>query len=160
MNIPAPTSSAGSAPQIADGLAVARFDDITYRVHEDWAVDKDKFGKVDDGGRFHFNATILDEQTRKPVMLMDVKSDADDPTEEFALDTMTRNMSSHEKSSAYTHLKGILTPSEFKLWLDSTPENPADLSNVTGREVNIMVSHTPKGWPQIEAFLGAAKPKK
>lgn len=159
MNIPSPTSSAGSAPQIADGLFVARFNDITYRVHEDWAVPKDKFGKVDDGGRFHFNATVLDED-RKPVMVVDVRPDADDPTEEFNLDTMTRNMSSHEKSAAYAHLKGILTSSEFKLWLDSTTENPADLSAVAGREVNIQVSHTPKGWPQIEAFLGAAKPKK
>lgn len=159
MNIPAPTSSAGSAPEIEDGLYVVRFNDIYHKVHEDWAQERDKFGHADDGGRFHFNATVLDDE-RKPVLLVDVKPDADDPTEEFQLEALTRNMSSHEKATAYALLKGILTPVEFQLWLASTPENPADLSAVEGREVNAQVSHSSKGWPQIEAFLGPAKPRK
>jgi hypothetical protein len=159
MNIPAPTSSAGSAPEIEDGLFVLRFDDIYSKVHEDWAQEKDKFGHPDDGTRFHFSGVVLDEK-RQPVMLVDVKPDAEDPTEEFTLEALTRNMSSHEKSQAYAHLKGILTPAEFAAWLASTPEDPADLSGVGGREVNIQVSHSKSGWPQIEAFLGPAKPLK
>jgi hypothetical protein len=159
MNIPAPTSSAGSPPNIEDGLYVVRFDDIAYRVHEDWAQEKDKFGHPDDGGRYHFIGTVLDED-RKPVLLVDVKDDVEDPTEEFILESLTRNMSSHEKSQAYANLKGILTPVEFQLWLASTTDAPADLSAVGGREVNVQVSHNTKGWPQIEAFLGPAKPKK
>ncbi len=158
MNIPAPTSSAGTPPTIEDALYVARFNDIYAKVHEDWATDKDKFGKVDDGTRFHFNVTILNED-REPVLLMDVKDEVEDPTETLDLEALTRNMSSHEKSSAFGFLKGILTPVEFQLWLASTPENPADLSAVGGREVNVQVTHNAKGWPQIEAFLGPAKPK-
>lgn len=152
MNIPAPTSSAGTAPEIEDGLYVARFNDIYHQVHEDWATERDKFGKADDGGRFHFNVTILDED-REPVML----EDAESPDDTLDLEALTRNMSSHEKSNSYAHLKGILTAAEFAMWLESTPENPADLSNVGGREVNVQVSHNAKGWPQIEAFLGPAK---
>lgn len=155
MNIPAPSSSAGSIPEIEDGLYVARFNDIYHKVHEDWAQERDKFGKVDDGGRFHFNVTILDED-RNPV----VPESAESPDDTLDLEAMTRNMSSHEKAGAYANLKGILTPVEFQLWLASTAENPADLSAVGGRAVNVQVSHNSKGYPQIEAFLGPAKPLK
>ncbi len=152
MNIPAPTSSAGTAPEIEDGLFVARFNDIYHKVHEDWAQERDKFGKPDDGGRFHFSVTVLDED-RKPVLL----EDAEGPDDTLDLEAITRNMSSHEKASSYAFLKGILTPVEFQLWLASTAEAPADLSAVSNRAVNIQVSHNTKGWPQIEAFLGPAK---
>lgn len=155
MNIPAPTSAAGSAPEIEDGLYVARFNDIYHKVHEDWAQERDKFGKADDGGRFHFNFTILDED-RNPV----VPENAEDPDDTLDLEALTRNMSSHEKATSFALLKGILTPVEFQLWLASTAEAPADLSAVGGREVNVQVSHNSKGWPQIEATLGPAKPKK
>lgn len=154
MNIPAPTSSAGSAPEIEDGLYVATFNDIYMKVHEDWAQERDKFGKVDDGTRFHFNFTILDAEG-KPVML----EGAEGPDDTLDLEALTRNMSSHEKSSSYALLKGILTPVEFQLWLASTPEEPADLSAVGGRKVNVQVSHNAKGWPQIEATLGPVKAK-
>ena len=155
MNIPAPSSSAGSAPEIEDGLYVARFNDIYHKVHEDWAQERDKFGKADDGGRFHFNFTILDDQ-RQPV----VPETAESPDDTLDLEALTRNMSSHEKATSYALLKGILTPVEFQLWLASTAEAPADLSGVGGREVNVQVSHNSKGWPQIEATLGPAKPLK
>ena len=155
MNIPAPTGSESSAPTIADGLYVARFNDIYHKVHEDWAQAKDKFGKVDDGGRFHFNFTILDED-REPV----VPDNAEDPDDTLDLEVLTRNMSSHEKANSYAVLKGILTPAEFAAWLASTAEAPADLSAVANREVNVQVSHNTKGWPQIEATLGPAKPLK
>lgn len=156
MNIPAPTKSGGSAPQIEDGLYVARFNDIYHQVHEDWAQAKDKFGKADDGGRFHFDFTMLDDE-RKPVLLVDVKEDAEDPTEEFNLQALTRNMSSHEKANSHAIMKGILTPAEFAAWLASTEENPADLSAVADREVNVQVAHNDKGWPFIAATLGPAK---
>lgn len=155
MNIPAPSSSASSAPDIEDGLYIASFNDIYYKVHADWAQDRDKFGKADDGGRFHFNFTILDED-RKPVLL----EGAEDPTETLDLEALTRNMSSHEKATSYALLKGILTPVEFQLWLASTADSPADLSAVGGRHVNVQVSHNLKGWPQIEATVGPAKPPK
>jgi hypothetical protein len=155
MNIPAPTGGASEAPDIEDGLYVARFNDIYHKVHEDWAQERDKFGKVDDGGRFHFNFTILDEE-REPV----IPEDAETPDDTLDLEALTRNMSSHEKATSHALLKGILTPIEFQLWLASTKEAPADLSAAGGREVNVQVSHNSKGWPQIEATLGPAKPRK
>ena len=155
MNIPAPTSSGGSAPQIEDGLYVARFNDIYYKVHEDWAQEKDKFGKADDGGRFHFSFTILDEE-RKPVLL----DDAEDPDETLDLEALTRNMSSHEKANSYALLKGILTATEFAAWAASTPDSPADLSGVANRHVNVQVLHNDKGWPYIAQTVGPAKAPK
>lgn len=155
MNIPAPTTAASTAPEIEDGLYVARFNDIYHKVHEDWAQAKDKFGKPDDGGRFHFNVTILDED-RNPV----VPETAESPDDTLDLEAMTRNMSSHEKAKSHMFLKGVLTPVEFQMWLASTAEEPADLSAVEGRAVNVQVSHNDGGWPQIEAFLGPAKVKK
>jgi len=152
MNIPAPQTSAGSAPEIEDGLYVARFNDIYHKVHDDWATPKDKFGHADDGGRFHFSFTILDKDG-EPVL----RDDAEDPDQTLDLEAMTRNMSSHEKSNSYALLKGILTPAEFLSWIESTPEVPADLSDVANRHVNVQVSHNGKGWPQIEATLGPKK---
>jgi hypothetical protein len=152
MNIPAPSTSESSAPQIEDGLYKATFNDIYYKVHPDWAQEKDKFGHKDDGGRFHFSFTILDDDGQ-PLL----REDAEDPDQTFDIEAMTRNMSSHEKSNSYALLKGILTPAEFIEWLNSTPENPADLSDVANRVVNVQVSHNSKGWPQIEATLGPVK---
>jgi hypothetical protein len=161
MNIPAPTASQGAIANIEDGLYVARFNDITHRIVEEFKTDKDKFGKPDDGGRFDFMATILDEQ-RQPVLLMDVKDGVEDPTLEFDLrqGKSVKVISSDERSNSYALLKGILTASEFAAWLASTAENPVDLSHVAGREVNVQVGHNEKGYPQIDAFLGPAKPLK
>lgn len=155
MNIPAP-QAAGGIPQIEDGLYVVKFNDIYLKNHADWAQAKDKFGHADNGDRFHFNATVLDGD-RQPVMLADVKEEVEDPTIEFTLEAMTRNMSSHEKSTAHALLKGILTPAEFQLWLNSTPGNEPDFSAVEGRELNAQIGHNGKGYPQIEAFLGQPK---
>lgn len=156
MNIPAPAAS-GTAPEIEDGIYVARFNDIDYRVVEQFKTDKDKFGKVDDGGRFDFGATILDED-RKPVMLPEAESP--DDTLDLRQAKSVKVFSSDERSNSYFYLKGLLTPAEFQLWLASTAENPVDLSKVAGREVMVQVTHNDKGWPQIEAFLGPAKPLK
>jgi hypothetical protein len=159
VNIPAPQKGESSAPQIEDGLYVARFNDIYAVQHDDWKQAKDKFGKVDTGLRFHFNFTLLDED-REPVLLVDVQEGVDDPTKEFQLEALTRNISSHEKANSYALLKGILTASEFAAWVASTTDNPADLSAAEGREVNVQVAHSESGWPLIAATLGAAKPKK
>jgi hypothetical protein len=160
MNIPAPQAG-GDPPKVEAGLYVARFDDITTRVVEQFKTESDKFGKPDDGTRFDFEATLLDEQ-RQPVLLMDVKDGVEDPTLELVLRQAksVKVFSSDDRSNSYMYLKGILTPAEFVLWQNSTESNPADLSSAQGREVNVQVGHNTKGWPQIEAFLGPAKPLK
>lgn len=164
MNIPAPSSGGGNPPKIDDGLYVANFNGVFSKVHTDWATPKDKFGKVDDGTRFHLNATILDDD-REPVLLADVKEDVEDPDETLDLEALTRNTSSREKSDFYAHMKGILTAQEFDLWLAAKDEESIALwakasEAVANRQVNVQVSHNSKGWPQIEAFLGPAKAKK
>lgn len=156
MNIPAPQSGAGSAPEIEDGLYVARFNDIVQRVVEQFKTEKDKFGKPDDGVRFDFLFTILDED-RNPVLLPD--AEGPDDTLDLRQAKSIRAISSGEKSNSYAMLKGILTPAELAMWVASTEENPVDLSHVMGREVNVQVSHSNSGWPQVEATLGPAKPK-
>jgi hypothetical protein len=156
MNIPAPSASS-SAPEIEDGLYVARFNDIYQREVEQFKTERDKFGKPDDGIRFDFSATILDED-RNPVLLPD--AEGPDDTLDLRQAKSVKVFSSDERSNSYAYLKGILTPQEFQMWLSSTPEEPVDLSGVQGRHVNVQVSHNSKGWPQIEAFLGPAKAKK
>jgi hypothetical protein len=153
MNIPAPVAS-GSIPEIEDGVYVARFEDIVYRVVEQFKTDRDPYGKPDDGGRFDFKATILDED-RQPVL----RSNAESPDDVLVLTQgkAVKTFSSDDRSNSYALLKGILTPQEFALWLASTPENPVDFASVVGREVMVQVGHNAKGYPQIEAFLGAAK---
>lgn len=166
MNIPSPVAG-GSIPEIEDGLYVGRFNDIVQREVEAFKTDKDRFGKADDGIRFDFDTTVLDEN-REPVMLVDVKEGAEDPTEEFTLRQAksVKTFSSDERSNSYFYLKGILTPTELKLWEASGKGDAAAdaawaqaAAKVNGREVNIQVSHNEKGWPQIEAFLGPAKAK-
>lgn len=155
MNIPAPAASA-SIPTIEDGLYVVRFDDIVYRVVEQFKTDKDKYGKADDGGRYDILVTVLDED-RNPV----VPDTAEDPSDTLTLRQAKsiRTFSSDDRANSYFYMKGILTPAEFQLWLASTPENPADLSGVAGRHLNAQVSHNEKGWPQVETFVGPAKAK-
>lgn len=164
MNIPNATDSAGEAPEIEDGLYVARFEDVAVRVVEQFITEKDQFGKPDDGTRFDLLATILDED-RAPV----VKSNAEDPDDFLTLRQAKsiKKFSSDDRSNAYMYLKGILTGVEMSLWAASGKgDEAADAAwaaagaKVNGREVNVQVSHNAKGWPQIEAFLGAAKPLK
>ena len=157
MNIPKASTSSSTAPDIEDGLFVARFNDIYLKQHEDWAQAKDKFGHPDDGSRFHFSFTILDED-REPVL----REDAEDPDETLDLEAMARPsqdgaMSASEKSTSYKLMKGILTPQEMALWVAGALDDGSAIAN---REVNVQVGHNTKGWPQIEATLGPAKPKK
>jgi hypothetical protein len=168
MNIPAPTQGTGAIPEIEDGLFVGRFNDIVVRVVEAFKTEKDTYGHPDDGTRYDFNTTVLDAD-RNPVMLVDVKEGAEDPTEEFTLRQAksVRAITAGERSNCYAYLKGILTPVEMQLFIAAGKgDEQADAmwaaaaEKVNGRDVNIQVSHNEKGWPQIEAFLGAAKPLK
>lgn len=164
MNIPNATQAQGDPPAIEDGLYVGRFNDVLVRVVESFKTEKDQFGKPDDGTRYDFDTTVLDED-RNPVL----KEDAEDPDDTLNLRQAksVKSFSSHEKANSYFYLKGILTPAELALWeasgkgdAEADARWAAAAAKVNGREVNIQVSHNDKGWPQIEAFLGPAKPLK
>jgi hypothetical protein len=169
MNIPNNQAGSGSIPTIEDGIYAGRFNGVEVRVVEEFKTEKDKFGKPDDGTRYDFATTVLTED-REPVMLVDVQEGADDPTEEFVIRRTAKTVkvfSGGEKSNSYMYLKGILTPAEMALFQESGKgDEQADAmwqaaaAKVDGRIVMMQVTHNDKGWPQIEAFLGPAKPPK
>lgn len=143
-----PTANAGGdAPEVEDGLALVRFDDVVLKDHPDWAG-KDKFGKDDNGQRFHFLFTLLDEG-REVVYTED-----GDPIE---LEALTRTATG-EKSNFRAIMAGILTATELAAWIDATPENPVTL-DLEGRILNVKIAHNKRGWPFVEAVVGIAKTK-
>jgi hypothetical protein len=148
MKLPQANAGAG-APNVADGLTVARFDDIVLKEHPDWAG-TDQYGKEDNGQRFHFVFTMLDEDDRSVLY-----SDGD-PVE---LEALTRTATG-ERSNFFSIISGILTPQELAAWQAATAEDPFDASSTQGRIVNVKVSHNKKGWPFIEQVIGIAKPLK
>lgn len=141
-NLPT-ANQGGTAPEVEDGLTLARFDNLVQKSHPDWAG-TDSYGKPDDGERFHFIFTLLDEGRQ---VLYD---DGGDPIE---LEATTRTATG-QKSNFAAILKGILTPQEFTLW---EANQPFDAESLPGRIVNVTVAHNKKGWPHIEATHGQPK---
>lgn len=142
--LPAFNAGAG-APEVEDGLALARFDDLVLKEHPDWAG-TDKFGKEDDGSRFHFIFTLVDDDH-------DVIYADGDPIE---LEAMTRTATG-EKSNFFAILSGLLTSPELAAYQASTAEDPFDGSKLPGRIVNVKIAHNKKGWPLIDSVIGVAK---
>lgn len=145
-----PTANAGGdAPEVEDGLALLRFDDLVLKEHPDWAG-TDKFGKADDGRRFHFLFTLLGEDREV------VYSEDGDPID---LEALTRTATG-EKSNFAAIMSGILTPQEFAAWQAATADDPFDGSAAQGRVVNGKIAHNKRGWPYVESVIGIAKPAK
>lgn len=145
-----PTKNAGSAPEVEDGLALWRFDDLKLKEHPDWAG-TDKFGKDDDGNRYHFEGTLVDEDH---AVIYDPKSEGD-PIE---LESTTRTATG-ERSNFYANIEGLLTPQELAAYNAATPEEPFDASGLPGRVYNVKIAHNKNGWPYIEQIIGIAKAK-
>lgn len=143
-NLPTFNTGAG-APEVEDGLAIVRFDDLKLREHEDWAG-TDKFGNEDDGRRFHFMTTLVDEDFA--VVYQD-----EDPID---LEAVTRTATG-EKSNFFAHLTGLLTAKELAAYQAATEDDPFDGSVIMGRYYNVKIAHNKKGWPFIESFIGIAK---
>jgi hypothetical protein len=144
-----PTANAGGdAPEVDDGLALLRFDDLVLTDHPDWAG-TDNYGKPDSGQRFHFVFTLLVPTTREVVY----KEDGD-PIE---LEALTRTATG-ERSNFAALMSGLLTPQEFAAWQVATDEAPFDASAAQGRIVNAKVAHNKKGWPFVEEVIGIALP--
>lgn len=143
-----PTATSGSAaPEVEDGLALWRFDDIRLVEHEDWAVDRDNYGNKDDGRRYHFVGTLMDSKT-------DPKYGEDgDPIE---LEKLTRTATG-KRSGFRSVMEGLLTPKEFEQFLAATPENPFNGAAIRGTVYNVKVGHSDGGWPRIEDIIGRAK---
>jgi hypothetical protein len=146
-NLPTANSGAG-APQVDDGLALLRFDDLVLREHADWAG-TDSFGKDDDGRRYHFIFTVGTDK-REVVYGPD-----GDPVE---LEATTRTATG-ERSNFRAILAGVLTPQELAAWEAATAEDPFDGSAAQGRWVNGKIAHNKKGWPFVEQVIGIAKAK-
>lgn len=145
-NLPGYNTGAG-APPVEDGLGLARFDDLELRDHPDWAKESDKFGNPDDGRRFHFMFTLVDEAHA-------VVYHEDDPIEVEA----TTRTSTGEKSNFYALMTGLLTAKELAAWKAATPDDPFDGEVIKGRIYNVKFAHNEKsGWPYVEQVIGVAK---
>lgn len=143
-----PTANAGGTPpEVPDGLNVVRLDDIVLKEHPDWAG-TDKFGKPDDGDRYHFQTTLVTPGPAGFQVVYDPNSEGD-PIE---IDATTRTATG-EKSNFAAHLSGILTVPEFAAW-----QAGGDVVDHRGEFFNVKVEHNKKGWPFIESFIGAAAP--
>ena len=140
-------NAAASAPQVEDGLALARFDDIRLVEHEDWAVEKDNYGKADDGRRYHFVFTVMEDKNTERY------GDDGDP---IVIERLTRTATG-KRSGFREVMTGLLTPAEFEQFLAATPDAPFNGSKVKGRLYNIKVTHSTGGWPQVEDVIGIAK---
>ena len=136
----------GSAPKVEDGLTLLRFDDLQLKDHPDWAG-TDKFAHADDGKRFHFMFTKLDE---------DRAVEYDNNNDPIEIDILTRTATG-EKSNFFGVMSHILTPAELVIFQSG---EDTDWSYLTGRVVHGNITHNEKGWPQIEAIVGIAKEKK
>lgn len=151
-NLPVAKKGAG-APDVEDGLALWRFDDLKLKEHPDWAG-TDKFGKDDDGQRYHFEGTILSESGE--VIYATV---AGEPTgDPLELEATTRTATG-EKSNFRAILAGILTAAELAAWDAATEDAPFDGAAAQGRVINIKVEHNKGGWPFVAQTIGPAKIK-
>lgn len=142
MQIPKANTGAG-APPVEDGLVKLRFDDLKLRDHEDWATEQDKFGKPDDGQRYHFEFTLLDGDKK-------VVYNEGDPIE---VEAVTRTATG-AKSNFAALWEGILSKAEFIAW---QADEPFDGEKVKGRVLDGQVGHNKSGWPQVERIIGISK---
>jgi hypothetical protein len=152
-NLPIANKGAG-APEIEDGLALGRFDDLRLVPHDDWAG-TDQYGNPDDGQRFHFMFTMVEPDGAVIYAVVNGENTGD-PLE---LEGLTRTATG-KKSNFRKFLAGILTPAEMTAWDNQTEEDPYDFSAVQHRIVNVVVAHSEKsGWPNIAGTVGPAKIK-
>lgn len=140
-------NAAGAAPDVEDGLALWRFDDIRLIQHDDWAAEKDQYGNPDDGRRYHFVGTLMESKTKE------VFGDDGDPIE---LEKLTRTATG-KRSGFRAVMEGLLSPKEFEAFLAATAEAPFNGQAVRGRVYNVKIKHSNSGWPQIEDIIGVAK---
>jgi len=142
-----PTANKGGPTiKVDDGLALARFNDIVQESHPDWAG-TDKWGRQDDGERFRFLFTLVDDAHE--TLYQD-----GDPMD---VDRLT-NCRTGKNSNVEGMFEGLLTPQEFAQWKAAT--EPVDMSDLPGRVYNIKIAHNDGGYPFVEQVIGAAKPPK
>lgn len=149
MGFTLPTFNTGAgAPEVEDGLALWRFDDLLLKEHPDWAG-TDKFGKEDDGKRYHFVGTLMASKT-------EVAYDPNSEGDPIELEATTRTATG-EKSNFFAYMSGLLTAKELAAYQAATADDPFDGSALPGRIYNVKIAHNKKGWPFIETIIGVAK---
>src|SRR5690348_1916466 len=138
-----PGLTAGNPPPVEDGLALVRLDSISIEEHPDWAG-TDSYGKADDGRRFHFTGTLVDE-TGAPVY--DPNDDSGDP---ISLERLTR-VATGKRSGYREQMTAIMSKAEFAAYEEASSKGEKyDASAIFGRVYNVKIVHSKSGWPQIE----------
>lgn len=140
-----PEFNAGEVPNVEDGMTDALFLGVRLVEHPDWAG-KDKFGNDDDGKRLHFGFVLCDEDGAE---LYD-----DEGVKPVELELKTRNFTG-ERSNTYAAMKGIMTAAELAGWQAGQAPKAEALNR---RPVQLVISHNPKGYPQIDSVLPGRKP--
>ncbi len=151
-----PTKNVGAgAPEVEDGLAIVRFDDIFERKVDQFITESDRYGKTDDGFRLELQFTLVDkdfavlyQEEGDPIVLRNAKAIKHAGNGGYA---------TGEKSNFYGYFSAMLTAPELAAWEAATPEDPWDGSAVQGRYFNVKISHSKGGWPQVEDVIGPAK---
>jgi hypothetical protein len=141
MNLPG-YNAASAAPKVADGLQILRFDDVVFAPAR-FKPGTDKFGHADNGDRFEFQFTLLDKDGAVQY----------NEGDEITLDALTRTATG-EKSNFWALLSGIMTAAEQQAYKEATAENPFDGDVLKGRIVYGKITHSEKGWPQIDSIVG------
>lgn len=140
-------SQGAGAPEVKDGLHLLRFDGMDVVEHEDWAVERNKFGKPDDGRRVHFYFTLLNKKG-------EVVYAEGDPVE--LENNNARPEATGERSTFYALYSGICTPAELEAFKGNTLTEEQAAAQV-GRVVHGKVEHTEKGWPFVSQVIGIAE---
>lgn len=142
-----PTASA-SAPNVEAGLVDAWFMGADLVAHPDWAG-PGKFGKPDDGQRFHFGFLLSDpESPAEPLY---------DDGEPVSLEKVTGtnlNPTSKTVPAGVQVLKGLLSPQEFAAFQAGQAPNSDAL---IGRPVQLVLSIKENGWPNIDSVMPGRK---
>lgn len=145
--------TATSAPVIADGVQLLRFDGMRETFHESWVGKPNKFNdRLDTGERWALDFTVFDQETGTVVY----DSREDKQGEELAFyEEVNRTIS--ENSNTYKFLSGILTEAELDA-LTSGAE--FDLAVSFGRFVQGVIKHSDKGWPKLASVFPITAPQR
>lgn len=143
------SKSSAEAPEFDDDVYTARVDSIVAEDHPEWAKDNGPYG-ADDGKRIAFNFTLMDGHDPKVAEPL-AKEDGED----FRVNALT-STAMGKKSKFALYMKGILTPVEQA---QIEAGETIDSDGVTGRFVQLVLSHKENGWPQIDAVLPPKKVK-
>ena len=131
----------GDAPEFEDGLYPFRFDGLSFK-EKMFAEGPGFEGRGwDNGDRYVFAFTLFIDGEPLPV------------------DVKVAKLSTHEKSTSYMLLKGLLSKVELATLTEGDGAQ-FDADDLVGRKGTATLEHNKNDWPKITAVVRAAKATK